>query len=252
MSKIEEFSLQTINKLGYYVYIYSDPDTKIPFYIGKGKGNRCFAHLSLDNDSKKVQKIKEIFARGKKPLVEILVHSIDEETAFKVEAAAIDLIGIENLTNIQKGHHTSTYGRISVDDLNTRYSQKELTGEEIQDNVITIKITKSYHYGISDLELYDVTRGYWKVNIEQAQKAEYAFSICDGIVLEVYRIAHWFPAFTTMNQRTVTSEEKEQYSNRYEFIGTIAEDSIRKKYIGKFVNNLFPKGNQNPIKYFIQ
>ena len=50
MSKSREFSSNTINNLGYYVYIYSDPDTKVPFYIGKGKGNRCFNHLFLEND----------------------------------------------------------------------------------------------------------------------------------------------------------------------------------------------------------
>ena len=100
MSKSKEFSQNTIKNLGYYVYIYSDPDTKQPFYIGKGKGNRCFNHLFQDNDSEKVAKIQEILKNGKEPIIEILVHGVDEETALKVEAAAIDLIGIDNLTNV--------------------------------------------------------------------------------------------------------------------------------------------------------
>lgn len=65
MSKSKEFSQNTIKNLGYYVYIYSDPDTKQPFYIGKGKGNRCFNHLFQDNDSEKVAKIQEIIKNGK-------------------------------------------------------------------------------------------------------------------------------------------------------------------------------------------
>lgn len=87
MSKSREFSTKTIDKLGYYVYIYSDPDTKVPFYIGKGKGNRCFNHLFQENDSEKVAKIQEILKKGKEPIIEILVHGVDEETAIKVEAA---------------------------------------------------------------------------------------------------------------------------------------------------------------------
>ena len=38
MSKITEFPSNIIQELKYYVYIYSDPDTLQPFYIGKGKG----------------------------------------------------------------------------------------------------------------------------------------------------------------------------------------------------------------------
>mgnify|MGYP000257170628 FL=1 len=93
---ITSFSPKTIEALGYYVYVYSDPDTHQPFYVGKGKGNRVFDHLSYDNDSEKVEYIQNLLKAGKSPVIEILVHGVDEETAFKVEAAAIDLIGIEN------------------------------------------------------------------------------------------------------------------------------------------------------------
>ena len=101
MSKSREFTHKDMENLGYYVYVYSDPDTKIPFYIGKGRGNRCFIHLFLDNDSEKVAKIQELLSQGKEPIIEILVHGVDEETVLKVEAAAIDLIGIENLTRMK-------------------------------------------------------------------------------------------------------------------------------------------------------
>lgn len=37
MSKSTEFVSNAIDQLKYYVYIYSDPDTKIPFISEKGK-----------------------------------------------------------------------------------------------------------------------------------------------------------------------------------------------------------------------
>ena len=98
---IKNFSPNTINALEYYVYVYSDPDTKEPFYVGKGKGNRVFTHLDEQSENDKVHKINEIRERGEEPIIEILAHGLDNETALKVEAAAIDLIGIKNLTNIQ-------------------------------------------------------------------------------------------------------------------------------------------------------
>ncbi|QEY21607.1 hypothetical protein D0S48_13550 [Psychrobacillus sp. AK 1817] len=44
-----QFSKEVINKLKYYVYIYSDPETEEIFYVGKGIGNRVFSHL-IDSD----------------------------------------------------------------------------------------------------------------------------------------------------------------------------------------------------------
>ena len=96
---MDKFSPKTIEALEYYVYIYSDLVSKVPFYVGKGKGNRAFAHLHDGSESDKARKIVEIQARGRQPLIEILAFGLDEKAAYKVEAAAIDLLGLKNLTN---------------------------------------------------------------------------------------------------------------------------------------------------------
>jgi hypothetical protein len=251
MSKSREFSSKVIEELKYYVYIYSDPDTRIPFYIGKGKGNRCFDHLKQPCGSEKTDKIHQLLSQGKEPVIEVLVHDIDEETALKVEAAAIDLIGIDNLTNVQKGHHSFLYGRIDVDDLNRRYGRTELTEDDITENVIMIRINKLYHYGMSDLELYEYTRCCWKIKLAAAEKAEYAFSVYGGMVLEVYKITKWLPAFSTYHPFRKEEAIAEKDIGRLEFVGTVAEKEIREKYVGRMVGNLFPKGGQNPIKYIL-
>lgn len=248
--KFNEFSSKTIESLKYYVYVYSDPDTHEPFYVGKGKGNRVFSHMLQDGESHKVKKIKEILARGKEPLIEILVHGIDEDAAYKVEAAAIDLIGIDNLTNTHRGHQSSTYGKIEASNLEARYSFEELSLGDITDNVIMIRINRFYRNDMSPFELYDITRGCWRVNKEQAQKANYAFAVFDGMVLEVYMIAHWFSAGKIMY--SVDVSDFDAVKERYEFVGNIAPDVIRQKYVNKSVARLFNKGNQNPIAYFIK
>ena len=120
-----------------------------------------------------------------------LVYGVDEETAFKVEAAAIDLIGIDNLTNIHRGHHSGTYGRIDVDELNARFSKRILHREDIDENVLLIRINQLYHYGMSDIELYDATRSSWVINQERAEKLQYVFAVYEGMVMEVYKITAW-------------------------------------------------------------
>lgn len=248
---IKEFSPKTINMLNYYVYVYSDPDTHKPFYVGKGKGNRVFAHMmTLDGESEKIKKIKEIQSRGKEPLIEILVHGVDEIVAFKVEAAAIDLIGIENLTNAQRGHHSSIYGKIEAGTLEARYSCEELSAEDIQDDVIMIKINQLYRNDLEPYELYDITRGCWRVNKAKAQQVKYAFAVYDGMVLEVYKIAQWLQAGEVMYASR--EQDIDVVKDRHEFVGNIAHNSVREKYVNKSVASLFIKGSQNPIRYFIK
>ena len=41
-----------------YVYILSDPSDNEIFYVGKGRGNRVFSHLTDQSDNPKTRKIK--------------------------------------------------------------------------------------------------------------------------------------------------------------------------------------------------
>ena len=113
------FSAYVQERLGYYVYLLSDLSKKRIFYVGKGKGNRIFAHakdaLDDEHESDKLERIREIRNSGHQVGHELLRFGLTEKTAFDVEASAIHILGLHDLTNLVDGHHVSSTGRMSVD-----------------------------------------------------------------------------------------------------------------------------------------
>lgn len=222
-----------------YVYVYIDPRNGKPFYIGKGTGNRLFSHLQDQSDTEKVEKIAEIRRGGKEPRIEILRYGLSDIEAHLVEAASIDLIGKANLTNLKSGEHKSSFGRITSQRVITMLTAKKV---KVQHRAILITINKLYRSDMSSEELYEVTRGIWKVGERNRNKVDYAFSVYQGIVLEVYRVKQWYPAGTLKYKTRDSSEFKT--TGRWEFSGNIAED-IREEYVDFSVG----KAGQNPIRY---
>ncbi len=56
------FPKSSYDKLGSYVYVYVDTtdNEEIVVYVGKGKENRCFAHLdSKDAKAKNIDELKK-------------------------------------------------------------------------------------------------------------------------------------------------------------------------------------------------
>ena len=122
---MNNFPPAIIKELNYYVYLYIDPRSSEIFYVGKGNGNRCFSHLKDTSETDKVNRIREIQNEGAQPIIEFLIHGVDEYTALRVEAAVIDLLNIKKLTNIVKGHSSSKIGRMSIDKLLSLYKKEK-------------------------------------------------------------------------------------------------------------------------------
>lgn len=226
------------NTLKFYVYIYTDPRNGEPFYIGKGKGNRVFSHLDDPEDSDKTAKIRAIRKSGAKPQIDILRYGLTEAEACLVEASAIDLIGLPSLTNRVSGHHVRSFGRIGSTELIQMLSAKPVA---VRHKALLITINRLYRSNMSNKELYEATRGTWKLS-SRREHAVYAMAVYQGIVREVYLIESWHPAGTLPYETRDTKGFKE--SGRWEFSGIIATD-LRDKYIGHSVG----MGGQNPVRY---
>lgn len=248
---MKKFSSPVIKELKYYVYIYSNPINGEVFYVGKGKGDRVFQHLDEDSDSQKANYLKDLLSQGLQPKLEILIHGLDdEETALRVESSIIDLIGIKNLTNKQSGHKSATFGRMTLKQIVAIYDKQKVN---IEDPAILIRINKAFRYSMTEMELYEYTRGKWKLDPQRASKAKYGIAVFEGIVQEVYEIHHWYKAGSTFSLRLENENNeldvKEKWDGRWEFIGNLAPQHIRDRYKFKSVEHYFLRGNANPIMY---
>jgi uncharacterized protein len=231
-------------RLGYYVYLYIDPRTERAFYVGKGRGERALAHLSAAGESRKARVLEELRQEGLEPRIDILAHQLsDEETALRIEAAVIDLLGLDNLTNLMRGWRSLELGRIPLSELVTYYAAEPV---EVTDPALLIRINRLYRHGMSARELYEATRGVWKLG-ERRNGAQIGMAVFDGVVREVYTIGSWHRGGTLTY--TTRAPEDVDAPDRWEFRGRVAPQRIRSRYLYRSVATYFRRGQQSPVVY---
>ncbi|MBI3732599.1 MAG: hypothetical protein HY259_03965 [Chloroflexi bacterium] len=236
-----EFPTSVIERLGYYVYTLADPKTGKVFYVGKGTGNRVFAHATeaIRNPVKsdKLDRIRRIRASGRNVKYEIIRHGMTEKEAFEVESALIDFVGLKRLSNKVAGQDMDSRGRMTVAEIIAAYGAKPIT---IAEPALLIIVNKLFEHNISPERLYEITCGNWVLG-ERRNKAKYAFSVFRGVVREVYRINGWFPV------QARSPEQKRQ--SRWRFEGEVAQEKKIRHYVGGSVEAYLKPGAQSPVKY---
>lgn len=236
---ITAFPSSVVERLGYYVYTLTDPRTDKVFYVGKGTGNRVFAHAGgavespVEND--KLDTIRQIGASGREVTYDILRHGLTEAEAFEVESALIDYIGVPELTNAVAGAAVDRRGRMTPAEIIAAYRAERV---EIVEPALLVIINRLFERNISPERLYEITRGNWVLG-ERRNRAKYAFAIYQGTVREVYRIRSWSPA------EARRPEQKRQ--SRWRFDGEVAGEL--RHYVGGSVEAYLKPGARSPIRY---
>lgn len=242
MASDDSFSPDVSSRLKTYVYRLIDPRNGETFYVGKGRGNRVFAHIraeqGLEGDEldNKVRRIREIRLAGFEVAHVIHRHGMDEATAFEVEAALID--AYPGLTNIAGGYGTSDVGAMHAREIIRRYSAEPAVFEH---KALLISVNRS----AAETSLYEATRYAWKISRKKALQAEVILSTLQGLIVGAFVADDWLEA-TAENFPGRTDAAP----GRLGFIGREAPVSLQKLYVGKRVPDEYRKrGAANPIKY---
>ncbi len=148
-----------------YVYTLTDPRNGMPFYVGKGHGKRCEAHLDeakyyTKRKSKKLNKIRKLMSLGMKPIITKVEENVSDAQAIDFECfliAEMRDIGIP-LTNMTDGgdgaqgyKHTEEHkkyvtqlfkGRIVSEE--TKQKMRKPKSEEGRANIAKARLTTTY------------------------------------------------------------------------------------------------------------
>lgn len=243
------FNQATVEEIKYYVYSLIDPRNNKVFYIGKGCGQRVFAHVQDANKSPrntpKLDLIREIQEAGYEVQHCIIRHGLQsEQVAYEVESALISIH--PDLTNAVKGHGANR-GPASVEELNIMYGAELANLDGL--NVMMIKINKSY----GTIPTIDATRFSWKVRKVMTDKADVVLGVANGVIRGVYVALGWV--------QSDPNREPELY--KHHGITNIPKEMKRKVMVAveapqhlqdRFLNKMAPgeylaKGSMSSVRY---
>jgi uncharacterized protein len=245
------FDEKTIQYLGFYVYMLIDPKNQLPFYIGKGLGNRVFNHKSMaltdtDDSNAKYDKIREIIEKGEQVKHVIIRHGLTETESFHIEAAIIDAFEYCNilLSNIAGGYNSIEKGLMTSDEIIRHYNAEPLT--ELDENCIIININRKYQRGKGLHQIYEATKETWTINKKKLPKLKYVLSEYKGLIVAVFEVNRWYE-----KERGFTSKSKRYGETKigYGFESKDAPVEIRNKYLNKSIAHIKKRGAASAIRY---
>ena len=246
----DSFPSSVVEQLKWYVYRLIDPRNGETFYVGKGQGNRVFAHANglvaddaNDVSDPKLQRIKEIQAAGLEVGHIIHRHGIGSpQIAYEVEAALID--AYPGLTNKVRGHGARDYGSRHVEQIIDEYAGEEF---EVKEPLMLISIGRLFY---EREDPYDAVRFAWKVNLNRVGRYKLVLARVRGMVVGAYRPEKWLLAVTENFPDLARRYVIPNLPDRQGFVGQPAEQETWDYYVRKQVPSKYRrKGIQSPVLY---
>lgn len=213
----------------YYVYHLVNPETKLPFYVGKGKGNRCKQHFTDKFEYAKNKRlnghIRKLRESGIQPIIVKYKENLTESDAYDLEESEIRKYGrigfeeggilmnllLEARPPVLRGEDNGFYGRHHTEETRRILSEKhkgkthtEETKQKMSEKRKGVPKSEEHRRKIGEksrgrspsqktrqkLREHNLQPEVLKKNIESKQK-EYIVTTPDGIEIEVLNLSDY-------------------------------------------------------------
>lgn len=226
--------------LATYVYLLVDPAVGRPFYVGRGRKDRCFRHVEAarsggDGDPpgafRALDRIRAVEAAGRTVRIEILRHGLTTKQAALVEAATVDALGLAQVT--KAGTQRAPASAV-VAGLAERARIKRAH-----------RIVLLRPGGPGTDTSYESVRHGWQIGRRWTDPASHrapgwAAVVVGDLVEAVYRIEAWEPTRPAGPRPPVT--------DRFSFRGD-RDPALEARYTGRSVAGYLGPSGQNPVTY---
>lgn len=221
----------------YYVYMLINPFTNIPFYVGKGKGNRCFRHIQKNQHTNLYCKntINKIKYLGGEPIIQKFCYGT-EEYCLDVEKKLIAHFGKKwnktgCLTNIVDGGVGTSGGSYKMTEEHRQNIIKGTTGIKRSEET-KIKISTSR----KGMKLSDSHKNNIGQAISRTRRGENNFWYG--------KPAHNSKPFTAISPEgevfNITPENKKEFLDKFKFKKNFVRTALSRgsKYRGWTFNKI--------------
>jgi hypothetical protein len=229
-------------KLGRYVYLLVDPRTGRPFYVGRGRGDRCHRHLEAARAEPlgaarapgrkyaALDRIREAEADGRPVRVDILRHGLTPAEARLVEATVSDALGLGQDTRL--GSRRRPAAEVGAElARKARFKRSH--------PVVLLRVG-----GPGAEVAYDSARHGWRIGQRWVDTASpraprWAVVVTGDLVDTVYRIDSWEPSPATAARPG---------AGRWSFVGA-PDPALTARYAGRSVAAYLGAGTPAPVTY---
>jgi len=239
-------------KLGWYVYLLTDPGSGEPFYVGRGRGDHCFRHLQAarapadgpagqelakghthETDGEPptdafpvLERIREVEDREGAVRLEILRYRLSSDEARLVQASVVETLGLQQ--DLKLGRQ-----RQAASDLGTSLAKRAKFKREHQ--VVLLRIGERG----ADVG-YEAVRHDWRIgrrwiDPRSSRSPRWAVIVAGELIVAVYRIERWEPTpLPGPAGASGTALYTARSTYRHSFVGG-RDEGLEGRYVGRSV-----------------